>query len=73
MACAIGCWVRETALVENKRNIEYNRAFLDTMLTTKTTINTTIKGMEGYDSKNTFEKTRKEKEMLEQYTWLFKG
>ena len=54
MACAIGCWVRETALVENKRNIEYNRAFLDTMLTTKTTINTTIKGMEGYDSKNTF-------------------
>ncbi len=73
MACAIGCWIRETALVENKRNIEYNRAFLDTMLSTKTTINTTIKGMQGYDSGNTFEKTRKEKEILQQHAWLFKG
>ena len=24
MSCAIGCWVRDTALIENKRNIEYN-------------------------------------------------
>ena len=45
MACAIGCWVRDTALIENKRNIEYNKAFLATMVSAQTTINTTIKGM----------------------------
>jgi len=73
MACAIGCWIRDTALIENKRNIEYSKAFLDTMLSAKTTINTTIKGMQGHESDTIFEKTEKAKKEYEEYSWLYKG
>ena len=59
MACAIGCWVRDTALIENKRNIEYNKAFLATMEAAKTKMNTTIKGMHGYEGDSVFEKKKK--------------
>ena len=73
MACAIGCWVRDTALIENKRNIEYNKAFLATMMTTKTKINTTIKGMHGYEGEGMLGKRKKHSETYEQFPWLFKG
>ena len=73
MACAIGCWVRDTALIENKRNIEYNKAFLATMVSAKTKMNTTIKGMHGYESDNVFEKRKQQSKTQQQYPWLFKG
>ena len=73
MACAIGCWVRDTALIENKRNIEYNKAFLATMVSAKTKINTTIKGMQGYKGDGVFDKQNKHKNTVEQFPWLFKG
>ena len=28
MACAIGCWVKETAFAINQRSVEYQKAFL---------------------------------------------
>ena len=64
MACAIGCWVRDTALVENKKNIEYNKAFLATMVSTKTKLNTRIKGMQGYEGNSVFEKKAKTQQDL---------
>lgn len=73
MACAIGCWVRDTALIENKRNIEYNKAFLATMVAAKTKINTTIKGMQGYDKDGIFEKRNQHRQTQEQFPWLYKG
>lgn len=73
MACAIGCWVRDTALIENKRNIEYNKAFLATMVAAKTRINTTIKGMQGYDKDGIFEKRNQHRQTQEQFPWLYKG
>ena len=73
MACAIGCWVRDTALIENKRNIEYNKAFLDTMISAKTTINTTIKGMQGHQADTVFQKSKKAKKEYEEFSWLYKG
>ena len=73
MACAIGCWVRDTALIENKRNIEYNKAFLATMVSANTKINTTIKGMHGYERDGVFEKTKQHKKNLSEFPWLFKG
>ena len=73
MACAIGCWVRDTALIENKRNIEYNKAFLATMVSAKTKMNTTIKGMNGYEGDSVFEKRKKQDQTYNQYPWLFKG
>ena len=46
MACAIGCWVRDTALVENKRDSAYKKACLDAMISTNTILDTSIKGMD---------------------------
>jgi len=73
MACAIGCWVRDTALIENKRSIEYNKAFLATMVAAKTKMNTTIKGMHGYEGDSVFEKRKQQSQTYEQFPWLFKG
>ena len=73
MSCAIGCWVRDTALIENKRNIEYNKAFLATMVSTNTKINTTIKGMQGYEGTDMLEKKRAHTETYNKYPWLYKG
>ena len=73
MSLAIACWVRDTALIENKRNIEYSKAFLATMVSAKTKMNTTIKGMHGYDGDSVFEKKKKHDNTHEQYPWLFKG
>jgi len=44
MAAAIGCWVRDTAIVENTRDIEYKKAFLNAVMTNKTHLETRIPG-----------------------------
>ena len=36
-------------------------------------MNTTIKGMHGYDGDSVFEKKKKHDNTHEQYPWLFKG
>ena len=75
MACAIGCWVRDTALMENKKASEYRKAFLNTMTKSNTIINTTIKGMIGHDKSSTSlaDRARTQKATMEEYPWLFKG
>ena len=71
MACAVGCWVRDTALVANQRNVEYNKVFLDSMVKSNTTLNTTIPGMVGHSDKN--KKKREAAKTQIEYSWLFKG
>jgi hypothetical protein len=74
MALAIGCWVRDTALSVNKRELEYKKACLNSMIRVNTKINTTIPGMQGYNRKEALdEKMFKAKEDYEQYSWLIKG
>jgi len=74
MALAIGCWVRDTALSVNKRELEYKKACLNSMVRVNTKINTTIPGMQGYNRKEALdEKMFKAKEDYEQYSWLIKG
>ena len=71
MACAIGCWVKDTALAINHRSIEYSRAFLSSMASSDRKMNTAIPGMEGYKkSANQLEKQRKQ---YENHIWLLKG
>ena len=48
MAAAIACWVRETALVVNQRDVAYKKAMLNSFVKTNTSLNTNIKGMKGY-------------------------
>ena len=69
MSCAIGCWVRDTALVVNKQEVEYSKAALQSVIKTSSTLNTTIPGQKGYESiqkTNTIEKQR-------EFLWLYKG
>ena len=48
MALAIGCWVRDTAIQTNARDLNYQKAFVDSIITTNTTFNTRVKGQQGY-------------------------
>jgi len=73
MSLAIGCWVRDTALTVNKKDIEYKKACLNSMIAVNTKLNTTIPGMEGYRRKETNEEMFKAKEEYKQYSWLLKG
>jgi len=73
MACAIGCWVRDTALTVNKRELEYKKAILGSMIRTTTKMNTTIPGMTGFKSNEIFDKMKKQEKSMNQYPWLYRG
>ena len=73
MACAIGCWVKDTALSSNERSVAYQKAFLNSITTTNRMMNTAIPGMAGYEK---LEKDKKLKNQMDQYRdhlWLLKG
>jgi hypothetical protein len=46
MACAIGCWVRDTALTVNQQEIQYKKSMLSAIMTSNKTLDTRIVGME---------------------------
>ncbi len=73
MACAVGCWVRDTALVVNKRELEYKMTMLDSMIRASTTLNTTIKGMNGYKCQGLSDTMKEQKKSQIEYPWLFRG
>ena len=69
MACAIGCWVKDTALAVSQREVAYQKAFLSSIGTSETKLNTAIPGMEGYKSV----KKNNQLEKLKDHLWLLKG
>ena len=73
MSFAIGCWVRDTVIVESQKDVEYSKQFLSSITTSKTAISTTIPGMR--DHKHTSETKRSETavEFNKQYLGLIKG
>tara|TARA_Y100000310_G_scaffold339316_1_gene431660 strand:+ start:5831 stop:7432 length:1602 start_codon:yes stop_codon:yes gene_type:complete len=78
MALAIACWVRDTALTTNQRDIEYKKACLNSIISVNTKLNTTLPGMEGYNPKEALEEKlfkgrENAKSTYEQYPWLIKG
>lgn len=73
MACAIGCWVRDTVFSENLREVEYKKSMLNSICSSKTVLNTTIPGMTGYDKNNAMFRDKIEKKKTEQFMWLYKG
>ncbi|MEO5367380.1 MAG: terminase family protein [Magnetococcus sp. WYHC-3] len=68
MAFGIMCWVRDTALTVNTREIEYQRVFLDCIMKKTTTLDTTIVGQKGHEVPN----AREQKEIYGDYTWIYK-
>ena len=74
MACAIGCWVRDTALTENKKSVEYRKAFLNTMTKSSSILDTTVRGMNNYKpGQDMSDAAKAHKKTIEMYPWLFKG
>ena len=74
MSLAIACWVRDTALEVSQKDVEYQKAMLDGMFCTNKTINTAIKGMNEYKTRETFEeKYEKEIKITKDFPWIFKG
>ena len=69
MAFAIGCWVRDTALEVNQRDVEYAKAFLGAMTSTKTELNTSIPGQIGYKPVAKSDKIKEQ----QQFGWILKG
>jgi len=72
MSCAIGCWVKDIVYETNQRDIEYQKAFLNSMSKSTNKINTTIPGMIGYNNKLR-EQQKQHKDHMEQFGWILKG
>jgi hypothetical protein len=72
MALAIACWVRDTALQVNDRDLNYQKAFVEAIYTTKTSMNTQIKGQEGYKKDSIFDKMNQAEDLYSQYKWIIK-
>jgi len=70
MAMAIACWVRDTALINNDRNLEYSKVFLNSIFTSRNTFNSSIQGMRGYEKSQDMSK---QAEVYKNYSWVIKG
>ena len=72
MALAIACWVKDTALEVNQRDVEYKKAFLNSMYLITRKMNTAIKGMDGYSTTHD-EKYKEEIQQVKDFLWIYKG
>tara|TARA_B100000073_G_scaffold346794_1_gene359131 strand:+ start:4987 stop:6573 length:1587 start_codon:yes stop_codon:yes gene_type:complete len=73
MACAVGCWVRDTALSVNQRDAEYNKAFIGAITRSTNELDTRIKGMIGTNKLKMNEEMNKHHKVATDFPWLFKG
>jgi len=73
MSFAIGCWIRDTVLVQNQQEAEYSRSALSSMSVSTKSMNTTIPGMLGYRSKGDKIQREEAKKFNEQYLAIIKG
>ena len=70
MSLAIACWIRDTVLINNQRNLEYHKAFLGAINKSNTQLDTSISGMLKYEKDNRLLQQRKQ---YLDHVWLFKG
>ena len=74
IALAIACWVKDTALEVNQKDVQYKKAFLGSLSKANSQLNTTIPGMHGYKGKSATDRARKQHEkIVHQFPWIFKG
>ena len=70
MAAAIGCWVRDTAIIENEKDVEYKKAFLNSISTNRTTLDTRATGQYKASLRDRYEEEQK---IRKDFSWIFKG
>jgi hypothetical protein len=73
MSFAIGCWVRDTVIVESQKGLEYSKQFLSSISTSHTEISTTIPGMSGHKRNNQSQVSQAGETHNEKYMALIKG
>ena len=73
MACAVGCWVRDTALTSNLKETEYSKAFLTNIKKTNSELDTRIPGMLGRKNLKMTQDLNKQAKTYDNFPWLFKG
>ena len=64
---------RYSALIENERDLEYKKAFLNCIITNKTQLDSRIPGMQKPKQTELFEKAIDEKNKMKEFLWLLKG
>jgi hypothetical protein len=73
IACAIGCWVRDTALNSSKKDVEYAKAFIGSITKTGNQLDTRIKGMVNHGKIRMTDNVRQHNKNVTDFPWLFKG
>jgi len=75
VAFAIACWIRDTAINVGHRNVQYKKAFLNFggMMKSDLVLDTNIPGMNNYRANEDNENIRKQKKIVTEYSWLYKG
>ena len=73
MSFAIGCWVRDTVIVESQKEIEYSRQFLSAISTSETKISTTIPGMTNHKTTKDSQRSSEAANYNKMYEGLIKG
>jgi hypothetical protein len=73
MSFAIGCWVRDTVIVESQKNVEYSKQFMSSISTATTNISTTIPGMQGHKMTNEKQRSVGAEDFNQKYLGLIKG
>ena len=73
MSFAIGCWVRDTVIIEGQRSAEYDKQFVAGISTSTTKISTTISGMTGHRAATEAQKLEQAKQFSADYMSLIKG
>ena len=74
MACAIGCWVRDTAIIENERDLAYKKAMLGSIIKSNSVLDTRLPGMVGRSKQHDIDDKLKEQQgQQKKHIWLLKG
>jgi len=73
MSLAVGCWVRDTALTENERDLEYKKAFFGAMAIKTTQFQHEALGNPYSDKKNIEQKREEYVNDNKDFIWLMKG
>ena len=73
MAAAIACWVRDTALSANQKQIDYQKAFIGSIGRSDNILDTRIKGMVGVGRLKLNDELNRHRSNVKQYDWLYKG
>ena len=73
MSFAIGCWVRDTVIVESQKDIEYSKEFLSAISTSQTRISTTIPGMTNHKMSKEVQRSEEAVNYNKMYEGLIKG